>query len=222
MKIKLLLFVSLISCLSYAQEVSIGVRGGLNLANFNLNHKTCNLLLNADTGPRVSFYAGGFAEYSLPNKEHKLLVGLNFSYNGFRFDRSFPDEFEETSDVRLAQLNIPLLFKYNAYKGIYINGGTYLGLIVDAKNDFEGQDFFIAESYSGSEDITEVFNSIDFGLSFGVEYNLANGLFVEANYNMGLTNIVQELGEGDMEFGLDFEGVEVRNRFFMFGVGYKF
>lgn len=218
-KILLILGLALTS-VSFAQDVRFGVQGGLNFANVDFERSLGSLDLSLDTDVRTSFYFGGFAEFSLPNMEHKLQSGLSINFNGFKFEESEAGDFEIESNVRITQLNIPVLFKFNAYEGLYINGGAYIGFIVHAEEEFREEDFFFDESFSGSETITDAFNTLDFGLSFGAEYNLDNGLFFEARYNLGLTNIAKVEDEDD--FDSENESVTVKNRFFMFGLGYKF
>ncbi len=219
---KILLILGLVlTSITFAQDVKYGVNGGLNFANIDYEVSQSPLSFSLDTDVRTSFYLGGFAEFSLPNMEHKLQTGLSLNFNGFKFENSEPGDFIQESNIRITQLNIPVLFKFNAYEGLFINGGAYVGFIVHAEEEFREEDFFFDDSFSGSETITDEFNTLDFGLSFGAEYNLENGLFFEARYNLGLTNIANvDEEEGDFDFGD--VSVSAKNRFFMLGVGFKF
>jgi len=65
----------------------------------------------------------------------------------------------------------------------------------------------------------------DFGLGLGAEYNLPFGLFFDATFNLGLTNLSNE-----SKTELDNQGrvssfrpsAEFKNRVIQIGVGYKF
>lgn len=221
MKQILLILGLMLTSISFAQDVRFGVHGGLNFANIDYELSQGPVNFGIDTDVRTSFYLGGIAEFSLPNMEHKLQTGLSLNFNGFKFENSVPGDFEEESNIRITQLNIPILFKFNAYEGLYINGGAYVGFIVHAEEEYREKDFFFDESFKETETITDDFKTIDFGLSFGAEYNLESGLFFEARYNLGLTNIAN-VEEEDDDFDFGNESLTVKNRFFMFGVGYKF
>lgn len=195
-----------VSSLGFAQEVNFGIRGGLNLANGDFEVSGQGASVSIDTDIRTSFYLGGFAEFGLKDSAHKLQTGLTYHGNGLKVD--------DGDDVtfKISQLNVPLLFKFNAAEGLYLNGGGYLGAIIDVQGEIE---------FNGStetQDITSDFKTLDAGLSIGAEYNFSNGLFIEARYNYGLVNILDTVEE------LDFDGVEVtlNNRFFTVGLGYKF
>ena len=51
----------------------------------------------------------------------------------------------------------------------------------------------------------------DFGLGIGAEYNLPMGLFFDANFTLGLTNLAAKQSKAD-----------IKNRVIQIGVGYKF
>lgn len=206
MKNYVLVVVLFTACMSFAQEVNFGIRGGLNVANGDFEVSGQGASVTIDTDARTFFYLGGFAEFGLKDSSHKLLTGLTYHGNGLKVD--------EGDDVtfKISQLNVPLLFKFNAVEGLYVNAGGYLGAIIDVQGEIE------FNGTTETEDITSDFKTLDAGLSLGAEYNFSNGLFVEARYNYGLVNILDTVEE------LDFDGVEVtlNNRFFTVGLGYKF
>ena len=62
--------------------------------------------------------------------------------------------------------------------------------------------------------------SVDFGLNFGASYDITDNLFVQARYNLGLTN-VNVLNMSDI-LGNGFKRGNVKNSVFQISVGYKF
>lgn len=206
MKNYLCIAIMCIASMSFAQEVNFGIRGGLNLANADFEVSGGGASVNLDTDGRTSFYLGGFAELSLSDSPHKLQTGLTYHANGFKLSLE-GDDFT----FKVSQLNVPVLFKFMATDGLYLNGGVYAGAIIDVEGEIE------SGNVTDTQDITDEFNTFDFGLSLGAEYNLENGLFFEARYNYGLANIIDE---DDAGFG----GTEttLNNRFFTVGLGFKF
>jgi len=196
----------------FAQNAKFGINGGVNFANVNFEGSDGSVSISLDTDARTSFYVGGFAEISIPNMEHKFQTGLNLTLNGFRFSDSFDDDFESETEFRIMQINIPLLFKFSVLEGLYLNGGAYAGIIVDVEGEYS--ETFAGVSVTETENVSDEFNTIDFGLSVGAEYNLKSGLFFELRYNYGLVNIANpDEGDGDPV---------LNNRFFNIGIGYKF
>lgn len=211
MKKTLLLIVLFVASTSIAQSVKYGIRGGLNLVNVDFEVSSGGVSVGIDTDSRTSFYVGGFAEFALPDSEHKIQTGLGYHANGFKYNFD-----EEKGNFLISQINIPALFKFNAAKGLYINGGAYVGIIVAAEAEVEYYDFFEDRTIKETEDVGDAFNTLDLGLSLGAEYNLDNGLFFDLRYNYGLLDIATD------DEGFDGETVEIKNRVFMLGLGYKF
>lgn len=192
---------------SFAQEVNFGVRGGLNLSNADFEVSAAGTSVSLGTDARTFFYLGGFAEFGLKDSSHKFQTGLTYHGNGFMFS-------DEGDDItfKISQLNVPVLFKYSAAEGLYLNGGGYFGAIIDVQGELQ------SGNMSETENITDEFKTLDLGLSLGAEYNFSSGLFIEARYNYGLVNILDTANE------FDFDGVDVtlKNRLFTVGLGYKF
>lgn len=205
---KLVLFAALfITSISFSQGVTYGLRGGLNLANVDFEVSGGGTSIGLDTDSRTFFYLGGFAEIGLNESPHKIQTGLTYHGNGAVLS-------EDGDDVtfKISQLNVPILFKFLATEGLYLNGGAYAGAILDVQGELE------SGNMSETEDITDDFKTLDFGLSIGAEYNFNNGLFLEARYNYGLVNILDNVDEFDID-GVD---VTFKNRFFTLGLGYRF
>ena len=70
----------------------------------------------------------------------------------------------------------------------------------------------MSESDSGTEDIKDETKSLNLAPFIGAEYQLPNGMFFDARYNIGVTNLVKD-PEGDES---------AKNSFFQIGLGYKF
>lgn len=187
--------IALITTSCFAQNINFGIHGGLNLANANVETNAGFATLNFDSDLAVLFYLGGFAEIEIPGSEHALQSGLTFYRNGFDISENLA-----SIQARISQLNVPLLFKYNVFDGVNINGGGYFGFVLDVEEEIEPLTI----------DATENYKTLDVGLSLGLEYNLPGGFLAEVRYNYGLVNLS------------DIDDVTINNRFFSIGAGYKF
>lgn len=105
--------------------------------------------------------------------------------------------FEGAKDFDLTYLNIPVLAKYYVAEGFNIQAGPQLGILIDAEND------------------TDDLKTFNFALSFGAGYELPNGLFFDARYNLGLSDIL----DADEAEAI---GLEMKTRNFQVGLGYRF
>jgi hypothetical protein len=77
--------------------------------------------------------------------------------------------------IALSYLNIPLMGKYYVTKGLSVEAGPQIGFLLAAKNE--------------KTNVKDSFNTVDFGVNFGVGYKLDNGLNFGVRYNLGLTDI---------------------------------
>lgn len=136
----------------------------------------------------TAFNFGVLAEIPITEK-FSFQPELMYSGQGYSFD---------DNTVALNYLNIPLMGKYYLTKGLSLEAGPQIGFLLSAKND--------------NTDIKDSFNSVDFGVNFGLGYKLDNGLNFGARYNLGLSDINNIDGFSDKN----------KNRVFQLSVGYFF
>lgn len=101
----------------------------------------------------------------------------------------------EGQELNLNFFNIPLMLKYMLVEGINIQAGPQIGFLVD-DGDFEG------------------LKSTNFALNFGAAYELPTGLFFDARYNLGISDLAEDIPEN--------EGASLKTKGFQLGVGYRF
>ena len=161
------------------EKLRFGVKAGLNFANTTGNG--LDFFFSSDESPenRLGLTLGGLVEYRVSEK-FSVQSELTYSQQGFREDYS-DEDYVET--YVLNYLNIPLLAKYYISDEFNLEVGPQIGFLLAAKykeND-EGEKY--------EEDAKEFFKSSDFGLLFGLGYQLENGIGFNARYNLGLTDI---------------------------------
>ena len=177
-----------------AQDVKIGAKVGLNLANITGDFDGDDL--DAKTG----FNLGVFAEISLSDKlifQPELL----FSTQGAK-----SEETNYNYSLKLNYLNIPLMIKYAVTDKFALELGPQVGFLLSANEE----ETFNGETASDEEDVKDYFKSIDFGLNFGASFDVSEKIIIGARYNLGLSNIS------------DIEDINVKNSLFSLSVGYRF
>ena len=167
-----------------AQNINIGVKGGLNAFNIHTDNAS-----NNDT--KIGLHAGLLGHIHLKNQlalQPEIYYSMQGAKNG-------------NTDINLGYINVPVLFQYMYNNGFRLQGGPQLGFLINAKADNNGS----------TNDIKDVFNSIDVGLSAGASYvNPGTSFGVDARYNLGLTDISES------------SSTKSTNRGFQVGVFYLF
>ncbi len=169
---------------------SFGVKAGANFANISGDDVD-------DLSSRTGLYLGVLAEFGLTDLL-AIQPELNFSMQGADLSE---DGFE--GSVKLNYINLPVMLKINVTDGLFFEAGPQLGFLMSADVEIDGEE----------EDIKDEIKNIDFGGNLGVGYQLDNGLFFNARYNIGLANI------NDFEDSEDFKN---QNSVLSLGVGWIF
>lgn len=184
MKKVIIVFSVLVSSMvASAQHVDFGVKGGLNVADFSNDG-------DANFKSRTSFHLGGLAHIHV-SRFFAVQPELVYSEQGAKY---------AGIEYKMNYVNIPVLLQYMAGGGFRLQTGPQLGILASAK----------AKSGGTTVDIKDQFKTVDFAWSFGAGYLTPVGFGVDARYNLGISNIVDE-GGGD-----------VRNNVFQLGVFYQF
>jgi Outer membrane protein beta-barrel domain len=135
-----------------AQDVSGGVKGGVNFANLVIDGDAADL--NLET--RIGLVIGGFVTWPVTPRfdiQPEALV----SWKGASFD-----EFGVEADIEITYLEIPVLFRY----GSPVSAGTSLKLFAGPSLAFKLNAEATGEflGVSEDEDISDEVEAFDFGL----------------------------------------------------------
>jgi opacity protein-like surface antigen len=186
-----------------AQEVKFGVKGGINLSTLTGD------IENASS--KVGFQVGGFAEIKLSDK-FSVQPELLYSLQGVKIEESIPEfDLNFKSTDNLSYLNIPVMAKYYVAEKFSLEAGPQIGFLLSAKSDFT--DISGDKATSGDIDVKDDYKSIDFGVNFGAGFDFTENLSAGLRYNLGLSNIAENV-EG--------ENFKQKNSVFSLSVGYKF
>lgn len=185
-------------------DVKIGVKGGLNVSNLtNMTHGSS----------LTSFHIGGVAEIFV-NQKFSIQPEILFSSQGSAYDGPYllnNKLVNIESKTTLDYINIPVMAKYYIVKGLNVQVGPQFGFLTNAKYKIDeatilGHPTPIDDS---SVSVKDAYNTFDFGINFGAGYELPIGVFFDARYNVGLTNVNKY-------------GSNSNNGVFQLSVGYKF
>lgn len=145
------------------EGVKIGIKGGLNVANF-IGDFSNNAI-------RTGVHAGLVTEFVISDKfsvqPELLYSGQGVTNTGAGFSRS-----------KFDYINLPILAKFYLVDRLSLETGPQIGFLISSKNRTNTSNFDIADQ-----------KRVDFGLNIGGGYELKNNVFFQVRYNLGLTNI---------------------------------
>ena len=170
-----------------SQDIKFGAKAGLNFSSISGDNTR-----ELDIGITTDFNFGVLAEIPISEK-FSFQPELMYSGQGYA---------GESSDdiINLNYLNIPLMGKYYLIKGFSLEVGPQIGFLLSAKNK------------DTDTDIKDAFNTVDFGVNFGLGYKFTNGINFDVRYNLGLSDINNIDGLTDKN----------KNGVFQLSVGYFF
>ena len=198
-----------------AQELKFGAKAGVNFSTLSVadqkeTYGGREIITKINTGYRTGFHVGAFVEYGVSDN---LFVEGGLAYNNLGSTVESAEasvngqtigkrEFKDTS-FTLNTINVPLWVKYDI-AGFRPKVGLNLGYLLNVK----------AKKENTTTTYDDLEKRFDLGLGLGAEYNLPMGLFFDATFNLGLLNLASK---SETE-----SGIEIKNRVFQIGVGYKF
>lgn len=179
-----------LSAFSQAQ-VAIGIKGGLNFANLNVNS------VGAAYDNRTGYHAGAFVLVKLGKIgiQPEILFskqGSTVSFSGVDLKSSYD------------YVNIPVIFKLYTVAGINLQVGPQIGFLAGGD-----QEAFVNQVKT-SVNVKDYIKSNDFSLALGLGWDLPFGLTVDGRYNLGLSNNNNSSASGD-----------IKNQVIQISVGYK-
>lgn len=189
--------------ISIAQDRSFkfGVKAGINLSDANIEN--AKNIEDIKTENLTGFHIGAVAEIFLSD-HFSIQPELMYSAQGNNL-KAVINETKVDIKNKIDYLTVPIMLKYYMIGGLNINAGPQVG--------------FNVKSTSGGENNSDSVNKLDFGLNFGVGYESPIGLFIDARYNLGLTNITKDSFKNKENF----DGIGIaKSKVIQLSVGLKF
>lgn len=160
-------------------DVELGLGLGLSLATVSTSN-------GESTSSRVTYNAVASGEYYFSDRwgvKAKLTYDNKGWKDGFIIDQDF-NSF--TTDFELSYITLPVManWHFGSQRNWYLNFGPYVGFLTTAEDSELGMD------------LTEVFNTTDVGLAYGVGYKFRVAdnikLFAEVDGQSGFVSVFKK------------------------------
>ena len=196
-----------------AVQTRFGIKGGVNLAKFKVNADKFSPASSApNTDSKTSYNAGAFVNIPL-SSAIRFQPELVFSSQGSKMNGSFLGA-TYSREADLHYLNLPLMFQAQTTHGFFVETGPQLGYLLSAKSKNQ------SGTSNDKVDIKDYLDKFDFSWGAGIGYMSRIGLAINARYNYGLTNVIDDKNtNGGSNF---FENGELKNRVIQIGLSYQF
>lgn len=201
MKKLILMGMLLIAVNLQAQQFHLTPKVGMNIAN---------MTNSGGANPRIGLNAGLSGEIVL-NERFSLEPGVFYSMQGVK------DKVSGVSEaLKNDYVNVPVLGKVYAYKGLNFFAGPQVGFLVSSKESGN------ASGVSVDIDTKDLFKTVDFAGVLGAGYQTETGLNFSLNYNLGLINVFKQntLNVGGQT--IDVGNSNSKNNVFQINVGWRF
>ena len=173
-KLALVLLAGLSFATAANAQFKFGVKAGANFSNVNGDGVS-----GVNTSTLVGFNGGVFVGLGLAD-HLSLQPELVYSGEGFKESES-----GQSGTQTENYINIPVLLKYRFPMGLFVETGPQVSFLMSAK----------AKAGGVSADDKASFKSTDFAWALGVGFHIpTTQLAVDARYNFGLANIVDNSG----------------------------
>lgn len=179
-------------------QFSIGLRGGIHLANWAINDDLRNTL--GDPEIRLSPVVGAVMEIRFTDNI-ALQPEMIFLQKGFKQENSYSDPilgaFSSRFDMIINHIEVPVLFKAGGVVGpLRMEGLVGPGLSVALTGKRKTETVYNGVENTDTRDIDfhdDEFSRIDFSIHAGAVFSLKLGevvrVFLDSRYLLGLTNI---------------------------------
>jgi opacity protein-like surface antigen len=214
MKKSMLVLCTLLLCATITaqtEKVKIGVKAGLNIASLTFDEN------ELESSQKTGFTAGIMAEIPLA-KNFSVQPEVLYSQQGMKFSYSDIDVANSSyeSTITLNYLNIPIMLKYYVLKGLSVQAGPQIGILLKSNNKY--QDNFLGYDNHENYNLSDYTNAFDTSVNLGVGYQFKDKFYVDLRYNISYSDVFKEANSnGNYVINSD-----MRNRVFQITIGYFF
>lgn len=212
---KLILVCSVVamSCISSAQ--TIGLQAGLNLASQSIgSNESGGFTIN--TSSKAGFLIGAVAQFPV-SSSFTFRPELNYIQKG---SKTTGETSDESVTIALNYLDLPLNVVYSSAAGsgkVFFGAGPTIGYglsgytkVKSGQQEITQDIKFDGKSEDEVNDENGHLKALDMGFNLLAGYSFSNGLFADAGYSFGLSNITPAVGSS------------LKNKGFFIKLGYCF
>jgi len=182
------------------RKIYFGVKAGVNLANFRVHDFPSP---EPDVNMKTSANGGFFANIPLTEK---FAFQPELLYNGMGSKIKFGTT---SSEQDLSYISLPLMIQLRTMGGFFVELGPQPSILIRANSQVAG---------GAQTDNKDSYDSFDLALGGGIGYTSRVGLGVNARYNLGLTNTLEDGGGNNSPNN----GAELKNNVVHIGLFYMF
>ena len=192
-----------------AQKVKFGFKAGVNIATQRITLPN-SPGINFDKGNVIGVNVGFFVDLKLVPKLF-FQPELLYSMQGAKLTAKINGVSGSAEDTATTNyLIVPLTVKYYINNELNLQAGPQVGFLLSANDKVVSS---IQGLSSSSSDSKSSYNTIDFGLNFGLGYDITKNISLSGRYNLGLSDLEKTLPTGY---------TPSKNRVLSFSLGYKF
>ena len=180
---KLIFLLTVSTTLSaHAQKTLFGFTGGATFANYKSNYDGTDQSGNSKTG----FTIGAMANIAA-GKSFVIQPAINWVQKGTTDEQTFEGSTEKVS-LTTNNIELPVNFMYS-HNGFFIGAGPSFTFAVSGKIKVEADGTKGDEKLNFGNSDTDAMKAFDFGANAITGYQFKGGVFIAANYNLGLSNL---------------------------------
>jgi hypothetical protein len=154
-----------------AAQLSLGIRGGLNLSDVVINNTTDNPDAESDFRMKAGIHAGIFSSVDV-GRRTRLSAELLYSNKGVR---------AINNRINLHYISLPILFEYVITAKWLAEVGPELSYLVVVRSEYGN----VSSLWN---------NKIDIGMDVGIRYSITSTLSAGLRFNAGFLSVIENGG----------------------------
>jgi hypothetical protein len=185
-----------------------GIKAGVNLAEMRANGYASGSQPSSEMKTSMN---GGFF-YNAPLGTGGLAIQPELVYSGQGGKMSTPamgTTPATNSEQDLSYINLPIMLQWKAPGGFFVETGPQAGYLIRGK---------LETGTTGNTDNKDQFDHFDFSWGAGLGYLSRIGLGINARYNLGLSNVLEDNGGNNSSN----DGPELKNKVVQIGLFWQF
>lgn len=189
-----------------AQDISFGLKAGVNFSKLYSDDDVYNDMSEGSTG----FHLGALVEFPISDKI-SIQPEFLFSQVGDTFSSATIGDDEiinEDTYIKINYFSIPLIVKYYATDTFFFEAGPQMDFLTSADGRTYTSNHF--ETEINEEDVEDRLETNNYGFNIGAGYKATNGVFINARYVIGLSDVTKNVF------------TSYKNNEFQFSVGFMF
>lgn len=183
MRYIIILLLATISISTNAQ-LSFGPKAGINIVKIKFTSG------NFETKSMLRYHIGAFANYSV-SSAFAVQAELFYSAEGTK-EKSTVNT--NNGQIDKGYIHLPVLAQYKLAKGLLVEAGPQIGLLLSSKEKYAGRTSDIKENYYATD------LRVPVGVGYTFPESICKGLAVDLRYSFSLSKINKvAVGGGDLK-----------------------